>query len=133
MSHAIADPSGDVAHPDVLIIGAGPVGLADQLERLTDPADIYEWRNGREQTLLRFDWAGIGPSGWPMASMFNQPALEAVQLQPADGPADDAVEVVARDSAGQRHRFTARWAIGCDGANSFVRDHMKSGLTGDPS
>jgi flavoprotein hydroxylase len=120
-------------------------GLAGELGRLTDPADIYEWRNGKEQTLLRFDWTGIGPSGWPMASMFNQPALEEALAEAAEAaagltvlrgheavqlrPADDAVEVVARDRLGAQHRFTARWAIGCDGANSFVRGHLQSGLT----
>jgi 2-polyprenyl-6-methoxyphenol hydroxylase-like FAD-dependent oxidoreductase len=120
-------------------------GLAAELDRLTEPADIYEWRNGKDQTLLRFDWTGTGPSGWPFASMFNQPALETA-LADAAGRADavtvlrgfeavelsqsdDGVEVVARDRDGGRHRFAAGWAIGCDGANSFVRDHMRSGVT----
>jgi len=129
-------------------------GLAAELPALTDPADIYEWRNGREQTLLRFDWTGTGPSGWPFASMFNQPTLEqvladaagraagvtvhrgyeAVQLRPADHAdhadhAGDSVEVVARDRDGRPHTFAAAWVIGCDGANSFVRSHMQTTVT----
>src|SRR5271166_2144380 len=58
-------------------------GLAEQIRRLTEPADIYEWRNGEGQTLLRFDWSGPGPSGWPTASMFYQPALEDTLSQAA--------------------------------------------------
>ena len=48
------------------------------LRAISEPADIYEWRNGAGTTLLRFGRAGDGPSGWPASSMFNQPALEAL-------------------------------------------------------
>lgn len=125
-----------------LLAGAG---LAGQIGGLTEPADIYEWRNGRGQTLLRFDWSGTGPSGWPTASMFHQPDLEvaltaaaaategltvlrgyeAIQLTQAE----DHVVIVARDGEGQPHTFTAGWVIGCDGANSFVRAHMPTEIT----
>jgi len=179
----------DNTHSDVLIVGAGPVGLTcalliarrgwqvtvlerwpepyaqpravhfddevarlladtgigDQIDGLTEVADIYEWRNDKQQTLLRFDWGGTGPSGWPSASMMHQPALEdalthaaadtdrlrvlrdheAVQLTENA----EQVEVSTRDSSGREHTFTAPWVIGCDGANSFVRAHMPTKMT----
>jgi len=123
-----------------LLAGAG---LADELAALTEPADIYEWRNGAGQTLLRFDWSGIGPSGWPAASMFNQPALEdalAAQAKAAGvtvlrghevvglTQSDGRVEVTATTGT-QAHRLTASWVIGCDGANSFVRTQLPGGVT----
>jgi 2-polyprenyl-6-methoxyphenol hydroxylase-like FAD-dependent oxidoreductase len=191
MATAAPDPAATTAattDADVLVVGAGPVGLAcallltrrgwrvtvlerwpapyaqpravhfddevarlladaglsGELAELTQPADIYEWRNGTGQTLLRFDWSGPGPSGWPAASMFHQPALEdalaarakarnvtvlrghqVVQLTETDGH----VEVTAQCGEQERHRFTASWVIGCDGANSFVRSRLPGGLT----
>src|SRR4249920_1826116 len=53
-------------------------GIGPQLRAITEPGDVYEWRNGTGTTLLRFGQAGDGPSGWPASSMFNQPALEAL-------------------------------------------------------
>ena len=120
-------------------------GIGEALARITEPADIYEWRNRADKTLLRFDWSGVGPSGWPVASMFHQPdleealaaeagateglrllrGLEAVQLtQDAD-----RVQVDARDTGGERHSFNASWVVGCDGANSFVRTKMPTTMT----
>ena len=120
-------------------------GIGGRLSQLTEPADIYEWRNGDDQTLLRFDWSGIGASGWPTASMFHQPDLEdALTEAAAATPSitlrrghhaveihDDAdhVEVIARDDAEAQHRFRASWVIGCDGANSFVRTRMATEVT----
>ena len=51
-------------------------GIGDELRTISEPADIYEWRNGAGTTLLRFGRTGDGPSGWPASSMFNQPELE---------------------------------------------------------
>ena len=53
-------------------------GIGAELRAISEPADIYEWRNGAGTTLLRFGRTGDGPSGWPASSMFNQPALEAL-------------------------------------------------------
>lgn len=188
VSPSAARSAADRKHANVLIVGAGPVGLvcalllarrgwgvtvlerwaapypqpravhfdevarllaeagvADQIGRLTEPADVYEWRNGQQQTLLRFDYSGTGPSGWPIANMMHQPDLEdaLAQAAAANGTlkvlrgheavqlteADDHVDIIAQDSAGGQHSFTAAWVIGCDGANSFVRTHMPAEMT----
>ncbi|MGC5396103.1 bifunctional 3-(3-hydroxy-phenyl)propionate/3-hydroxycinnamic acid hydroxylase [Streptomyces sp. DT20] len=120
-----------------LLAGAG---LGDRLRDLTEPADTYEWRNATGETLLRFDWSMLGPSGWPTASMMYQPDLEKALVETAE--ADNAitilrgheavdlveraegVRITTRDTHGDEHLFTAPWVVGSDGANSFVRTHM---------
>lgn len=120
-------------------------GIAGQIPQLSEPADIYEWRNAAQQTLLRFDWSGIGPSGWPIASMFHQPALEDALTAAADSvdgltvlrgyeavqltETPDSVTIVAHDAHGKQYEFIAPWVIGCDGANSFVRTHVPTEMT----
>ncbi|MFZ4810922.1 MAG: bifunctional 3-(3-hydroxy-phenyl)propionate/3-hydroxycinnamic acid hydroxylase [Ilumatobacteraceae bacterium] len=108
-------------------------GIGPALREIIEPADIYEWRNATGTTLLRFGRRGDGPSGWPFASMFNQPALEALlderleQLPTievrrgveVDGLVQDADGVTLSTVGGPSVR--ARIVIGCDGANSTVR------------
>lgn len=115
-------------------------GLGAEIPRLTESADVYEWRNGTDQTLLRFDWSAPGRSGWPTASMFYQPDLESTLDAEAASVDEvtvlrgyeavaltetpDGVEILTKDGSGAERRFTAPWVIGADGANSFVRTHM---------
>jgi flavoprotein hydroxylase len=121
-------------------------GIGAALSGLTELADTYEWRDAAGRTLLSFDWSGVGPSGWPTASMFHQPTLEAALARAAEehpaitvlrgheavdlaaGPDADTVTVTSRDRSGAQHRHTAAWVIGADGANSFVRDRMGVGV-----
>jgi 2-polyprenyl-6-methoxyphenol hydroxylase-like FAD-dependent oxidoreductase len=112
----------------------GSCGIADELRRITEPAEIYEWRNAAGTTLLRFGRAGRSPSGWPLSSMFNQPAFEALldrragELPHVDIRRD--VEVIGLDQdddcvtlhTDRRSEVRARYVVGCDGANSTVRD-----------
>jgi flavoprotein hydroxylase len=108
-------------------------GIGAALRTISEPADVYEWRNAAGTTLLRFGQAGDGPSGWPASSMFNQPALEALLDQRAAPLAnvslrrgaevtgidvcDDSVAVRSADGT----KVRARFVVGCDGANSTVR------------
>jgi flavoprotein hydroxylase len=107
-------------------------GIGDELRLTTEPGEIYEWRNAAGQILLRFGRIGDGPSGWPLSSMFNQPALEALLDRQADQlPSVEVrrgVEVagLSQDSDGvtlhtaHRGDVRARYVVGCDGANSTV-------------
>ena len=107
-------------------------GVGDELRTISEPADIYEWRNAAGTTLLRFGQAGDGPSGWPASSMFNQPMVEQLLDRRAQQVGvdvrrgvevigieqrDDSVVVTSPDG----RSFSARYVVGCDGANSSVR------------
>jgi flavoprotein hydroxylase len=114
-------------------------GLGEDLPALSEPATTYEWRNGEGVPLLRFETPAEGRQGWPSANMFNQPDLEARLLDRVEDTeglsllwghaAVDAgqngdgawVEIEPADG-GARRRVAASYVVGCDGANSTVRD-----------
>jgi 2-polyprenyl-6-methoxyphenol hydroxylase-like FAD-dependent oxidoreductase len=108
-------------------------GFGDDLRAISEPAEIYEWRNATGDTLLRFGRQGDGPSGWPASSMFCQPELEALLerrvtelggIELRRGVEVTAVEdqgdhVVVRGADGTT--VDAAFVVGCDGASSTVR------------
>ena len=120
-------------------------GVGEEVAAISQPSGEYDWRNADGRTLLHFDWSSAGPGGWPAANMFSQPRLEAVLAAKAESfptvgvqrgwqasvieDCGDHVVTMARDAPGAEHLIRARYVVGCDGANSFVREHMGTGLT----
>ncbi|MFI5315778.1 MAG: bifunctional 3-(3-hydroxy-phenyl)propionate/3-hydroxycinnamic acid hydroxylase [Myxococcota bacterium] len=117
-------------------------GVADELRGLAEPCRDYEWRNAAGETLLRFGpESEISLSGWPEANLIHQPDLEGVLDRRARSfrsvsvrrgfevfeikPRGERVRVRARDASGQLCDVDARFAVGCDGANSFVRRALR--------
>jgi 2-polyprenyl-6-methoxyphenol hydroxylase-like FAD-dependent oxidoreductase len=124
------------------------LGLADVLARELVPVPDYQWFGADGQLLLRFDVDGLARSGWESDYMFFQPELEAAIDRHACVPAGVTVErgwvadgmqdsgdhvelTVHRVSeeepgqlamTGEHRRVRARWLVGADGANSFVRE-----------
>ena len=127
-------------------------GIGEVLEKISEPAEIYEFQNADRRPFLRFGRLGRGLSGWPQSSMFSQPELEdllfsrvaelpgvevrrGVQVVGLD---DDGATVTAYGErvdvepdgaggirvggAGDAAPVHARYVVGCDGANSTVRN-----------
>lgn len=130
--------------------------VSDEVRQITDPVpDFYEWRNKDNEILLRLDWSQQGLSGWPAANFFSQPDLQKVLDEKARSVEtvevnggweaqqishhDDHVELTVRKGhPGQGGEWVpedetrtvrARYLIGADGANSFVRRHMDAPVT----
>lgn len=125
--------------PDVNRMLAG-VGIdRDEQAAFSEPALSYDWLNAERRMLLRFDTPIDGDQGWPDSTMFAQPDLEAAlrrrqveapSLQIRWGSAltalvqdDDGVVVTLAGPEGVE-QVRARYVIGCDGANSAVRDQL---------
>ena len=134
-------------------------GLGPELGAITEPADVYEWRNGSGQVLLRFAAQEAGGSGWPSSNMFSQPALEAVieravttlpsvsvrrgcQLEGMEETAESVALTIRRtmvvheadgrreaEPTGDTDTIDARYVVGCDGANSNVRELLGIEMT----
>jgi 2-polyprenyl-6-methoxyphenol hydroxylase-like FAD-dependent oxidoreductase len=118
--------------------------LTEEIAAISQPSGEYDWRNAAGRTLLHFDWGSAGPSGWPEANMFSQPQLESVLAAKADSFPNvevrrgweataltdhgDHVETRARFPGGNGS-VRARYVVGCDGANSFVREQLGTSLT----
>ncbi|MFE0019796.1 bifunctional 3-(3-hydroxy-phenyl)propionate/3-hydroxycinnamic acid hydroxylase [Amycolatopsis sp. NPDC059021] len=120
-------------------------GLADRVREISARVpDHYEWRNRDGETLVKIDWSLDGSCGWPVANFFSQPDLEAVlagslgelpTVRLSRGlevvgirEGDRDVELTVSDRAARHHRLRARYVVGCDGANSFVRRHLNPTL-----
>ncbi len=121
--------------------------LADALAAEMIPVHDYQWFGADGQPLLRFDVESPAVSGWESDYMFFQPELERAIDRYACAPAgvtvqrgwvaealvqhDHEVELTLRrvsETAGrltateETRTVTARWLVGADGANSFVRE-----------
>jgi flavoprotein hydroxylase len=107
-------------------------GIGEEMRAISEPGDVYEWRNATGTTLLRFGQEGDGPAGWPASSMFNQPEAEAALDRRARALGVDVrrgVEVTDLDQHGDHVVVTAvdgttvsaAFVVACDGANSTVR------------
>jgi 2-polyprenyl-6-methoxyphenol hydroxylase-like FAD-dependent oxidoreductase len=128
-------------------------GIAEQLAAITEPATTYEWKNADGRTLLMLDRREAGPSGWPAATMFTQPELERLLDETAKSVASVSVhqgfEVTEVEDLGDHARLEVRsgglrdeawiasedawsveagYVVGCDGANSIVRERMQTGV-----
>ncbi|SDC04303.1 flavoprotein hydroxylase [Raineyella antarctica] len=115
--------------------------LTDQIKAVSEGVpDFYEWRNAEGETLVRIDWSGTGPCGWPTASFFSQPQVEALLADAVEAmdnvtlmraaeavgieERDDSVRVTLHSTQIGQTTVDARFVVGCDGAKSFVREHL---------
>jgi len=122
------------------------MGLGKDVAAISQPSATYQWFNAEWKTLVEIDWSAESISDGPVGYLFNQPMLEGL----LDGKArslagvevnqgweatdviqhDDHCEVQLRKGtldgnnwlpSGETRTVRARYVIGADGANSFVR------------
>ncbi|QKV76525.1 bifunctional 3-(3-hydroxy-phenyl)propionate/3-hydroxycinnamic acid hydroxylase [Amycolatopsis sp. Hca4] len=119
-------------------------GIGPDLGRITAPANGYQWQTADGRTLLDIAFTTDGRYGWPDANTMHQPSLEELiaaraaalpgitvlrgheVVAIADG---EHVRVTAVDPDEVTRTLSARWVVGCDGANSFVREHLDVPVT----
>ncbi|WP_163969669.1 bifunctional 3-(3-hydroxy-phenyl)propionate/3-hydroxycinnamic acid hydroxylase MhpA [Oceanobacillus halotolerans] len=120
----------------------------DEIKQVSQKVhDYYEWCNADRKTLLKIDWSQDGISGWPADMFFNQADLEVIMDKACKKyptvdihlgyeavyltEQTDQVSLILkqREDKQETIQVNAKYVIGCDGANSFVRDNMEHTTT----
>ncbi|MFF8632013.1 bifunctional 3-(3-hydroxy-phenyl)propionate/3-hydroxycinnamic acid hydroxylase MhpA [Streptomyces werraensis] len=120
-------------------------GVGDRFGEITEPATGYQWHTAGGETLLDIAFSPTGRYGWPDANTMHQPALERLLAARAAAlpgvtvlrghrvvdlaERDDRVSLTVETDDGAARTVDARWVVGCDGANSFVREHLGVPMT----
>lgn len=118
-------------------------GMGAVLPSVTHGGPLYEWFNAEWERLLLIDWSKDSISGGPEVNFVHQPTLEqALDQAVAALPTVDLhlgwqAETIAQDAElahvslrstvnDATTTLSARYVIGCDGANSLVRETIGS-------
>ncbi|MFV0243646.1 MAG: bifunctional 3-(3-hydroxy-phenyl)propionate/3-hydroxycinnamic acid hydroxylase [Qingshengfaniella sp.] len=120
------------------------LGIAEQVLPGTNIQTGYVWANGEGEVLLDIAYDNPGPCGWPAQYMMYQPHLEDVldtRVRATPGvdvrqgvtvtalaETDTGVTVTGQTREGQTVRLGARYVVGCDGGNGFVRGYLDGQL-----
>lgn len=125
------------------------MGLGEELQKISQPSARYQWFNADWKVLVEIDWSAESISDGPFGYLFNQPSLEAaldrkakslpsVQIHQGweataltqdSGGCDMVLNRVIREDGKftlgeEQQSVRARYVIGADGANSFVRQSL---------
>ena len=121
------------------------LGIGDEMAKLYQPpreCDEIVFTNSKRERLFGAEFAEVGFHGWRDMVFFDQPELEAELRRVVESDArievrqgrqvtrleqDEAgVRVTSVDAAdsGDEQTHPAAYAIGCDGASSFVREAL---------
>ncbi|MEG3178773.1 bifunctional 3-(3-hydroxy-phenyl)propionate/3-hydroxycinnamic acid hydroxylase [Sphingomonas sp. RB3P16] len=119
------------------------IGVADRVSQGMRTPSNYQFLTAEREILLDFKIATRGPFGWAESYAFHQPSFEAtirkrmvemgvdvrngVAFTALEQSEDGVVVTVEQDSRVEKIR--ARYAVGCDGAGSPVRQALGIALT----
>ncbi len=106
--------------------------------------ELYYWKNADLKDLQLVDWKSVSSSGWRVTYWFNQPELEtrlhaiaseipritllrgweAVSLNETSNGVTVGLQETKELTGdnGKQQSLQAQYVVGCDGANSFVRE-----------
>lgn len=130
-------------------------GVGDALAAITDEPAEAELISGKGKVLMTQHWSGPGESGWPRANGFAQPELEAILHDAVSQQSNvqlwrgweaksisqtkDSIELTMHpvsvegqtnpSTASETKTLRARYLVGCDGANSLVREQLGMSMT----
>ncbi len=122
------------------------MGIGKEIEAISQPSSTYQWFNADWKTLIEIDWSAESISDGPLGYLFNQPSLEALLERKAKSLPNVSVQqgweaiglrqfsdhcevTLGRGTltngvwspTGEEQTVQARYVVGADGANSFVR------------
>jgi len=120
------------------------IGMRDELPTVSHAGPVYRWLNADWRELLAIDWSAESISGGPQVSFVHQPTMErlfdrhvrtlpsvevhlgydAVRVSQTE---DVATLAVVERATGEKHSVSAKFVIGCDGANSLVQQAIGGG------